>query len=36
MEEVKQTMRADLCKRAFWAYSFQAEKGKNKKTKQKR
>ena len=28
MEEVKQTMRADLCKRAFRAYSFQAEKGK--------
>ena len=36
MEEVKQTMRADLCKRAFRAYSFLAEKGKNKTTKQKR
>ena len=36
MEEATQTMRADLCKRTFRAYSFQAEKGKNKTTKQKR
>lgn len=34
MEEATQTVRADPCNRAFRAYSFPTEKGKNKTTKQ--